>query len=431
MLFLLGPRERPILFGGTMTTVLAPITSLDLHTMHCGVSDPRMDRLPDSEAEELIVEIKAVLRGLLRSNRGIHVAEEIAQDTFQELLRRLSIGWGIGRIRANVHLITRSVRRNWFRKQKRRRLQSSFPKYFDSSIQTLDEGLFELDLADALSKLPGKMRRVVEAVWLNHESRRDVAKAIGIHRNRVSELLGQAAERLFPDLMSDKKKESRAALRIRRAVILVTRQTCSWNERSPVSFCVTQPRGANAMNDRMLPFDEGQTPQKGRFSTLNRKAAVVNKPVYPGLKSHQIDELDWEYHPLSTFLIEWYSRFNEHFRLMLPCVPIRLDPNMRRNCPGHFLPAYNDFGLAYEIGIGVPPREEQAKVDKGQLLGTLLHEQLHLLQELTGLPERRRSVSGSSSITEATRDSPSTAHLLSCSNNTVWHFPRRSNTRSR
>lgn len=122
--------------------------------------------------------------------------------------------------------------------------------------------------------------------------------------------------------------------------------------------------------------------------SLNRKASMVAKPVYPTLAAHQADEIDWEYHGLYVFLDEWYTRFNERFRFHLPLVPIRLDQHIRRNCAGYFLPQHNEFGLVYEIGVAVPPPDQLNDIDHGELLGTLLHEQFHLLQELTGISGR-------------------------------------------
>ena len=82
------------------------------------------------------------------------------------------------------------------------------------------------------------------------------------------------------------------------------------------------------------------------------------------------------------------TAINDRFRLGLPQVPLRLDSSIRRNCAGYFRPGHNEFGLAYEIAIAVPMPEQLATLDHGEVLGTLLHEALHLLQELTGMPGR-------------------------------------------
>lgn len=122
--------------------------------------------------------------------------------------------------------------------------------------------------------------------------------------------------------------------------------------------------------------------------SLNRKAQVAAKPIYPMLSTHQSGESNWDYHGAAALLNCWYQRFNERFRLQLPQVPLRMESRMKRNCAGYFRPGYNEFGLVYEIAVAVPPPDELASLDVGEFLGTLLHEQLHFLQELTGVPGR-------------------------------------------
>jgi len=111
--------------------------------------------------------------------------------------------------------------------------------------------------------------------------------------------------------------------------------------------------------------------------------------VYSTLAAHQAAESDWDYNEVAVYLDEWYDRFNDRFRLCLPRVPLRLDPSIRRNCAGYFLPGHNEFGLLYEIAVAVPSPENLTGIDRGDLLGTLLHEQFHLLQELTGISGSR------------------------------------------
>jgi hypothetical protein len=148
------------------------------------------------------------------------------------------------------------------------------------------------------------------------------------------------------------------------------------------------PRPGTTLSHFVRPTRQSQPIVNGKTSSLNRKAAVVEKLVYTTLAAHQSEEADWDYHDLAVFLDEWYARFNDRFRLSLPRVPLRLDPRIRRNCAGYFLPGHNEFGLVYEIAVAVPPPEQLAGIDRGDLLGTLLHEQFHLLQELTGISGR-------------------------------------------
>jgi RNA polymerase sigma factor (sigma-70 family) len=160
--------------------------------------------LPDSEVTELVVEVQAVLNGLSKSRMGHHAAEEIFQDTFIELLRRRSLGWSIGQIRAQVHRITRDVRRNWFRKRKRRRVQNLFSDNIEKVMEKQDKGLTRVDFEDAINVLPNMLRVVVVAVWVNNSPMQKAAKEIGIHRNHVPKLLKQAARLLPPALGREK-----------------------------------------------------------------------------------------------------------------------------------------------------------------------------------------------------------------------------------
>ncbi|OWK40993.1 hypothetical protein [Fimbriiglobus ruber] len=127
-------------------------------------------------------------------------------------------------------------------------------------------------------------------------------------------------------------------------------------------------------------------PGNDTLSGLNRKVAAVGKPVYRTLAAHQRAEAGWDYRHLSVVLDTWYRLFNDHFDLNVPRVPLRLDPAVQRNCAGYFRPGHNEFGLLYEIAVAVPPPGGLDRIRLGDLLGTLLHELLHLDQELHGVP---------------------------------------------
>lgn len=169
------------------------------------------------------------------------------------------------------------------------------------------------------------------------------------------------------------------------ALTLDALSICRWEDdggagpavssRGPGPVVVARGRGAGRCATRIA-------------SGLNRKAAPLAKPVYPTLADHQIHESDWEYADLSAMLHEWYGRFNDRFRLGLPVAPLRLDPDLRGNCGGCFRPGHNEFGLVYEIAVRAPGPGDRSDLDIGGILGTLLHEQLHLLQELTGIAGR-------------------------------------------
>jgi hypothetical protein len=120
-------------------------------------------------------------------------------------------------------------------------------------------------------------------------------------------------------------------------------------------------------------------------SSLNRNG-LAGKPVYRHLEQHQRAETDWAFHPFATVLGNWFDRFDAAFGLRLPKPALRLDPSLRRTCAGYFLPAHNEFGLWGEIAIAVRAAVDGTPVDVGDHLGTLLHEMLHLEQELRGKP---------------------------------------------
>lgn len=138
------------------------------------------------------------------------------------------------------------------------------------------------------------------------------------------------------------------------------------------------------------PHGPGDTPTPVRHpaggSCLNPKERLVRKPVYHHLAVHQRGEQEWDYHFLAGTLDAWYERLDRHFGLALPRVPLRLDPRIRHTCAGYFRAGHNEFGLACEIAVRVPPATGLAALDLGDVIGTLLHELLHLKQELTGVP---------------------------------------------
>jgi hypothetical protein len=156
---------------------------------------------------------------------------------------------------------------------------------------------------------------------------------------------------------------------------------CTRRERSEGERGTTESIGSGSSS----PL---RSDKKKIVSSLNRKEVVLSKPVYPILAIHQSSEKEWEYGDLSAILHAWFTRFNERFRLQLPVCPLRLDPSIRGNCAGYFLPDHNTLGLLYEIAIRVPTPDQMINLDLGAILGTLLHEQFHLLQELTGIAGR-------------------------------------------
>ena len=102
-----------------MTAALAiwvPTPQSDQTTPPLLVPDqPTRLLLSDGEAKALLAEIKVALEPMLLSRRWCHAAEEILQNTFLEILRRLKLGRSFSEIYQRIHIITHSVRCNWFR----------------------------------------------------------------------------------------------------------------------------------------------------------------------------------------------------------------------------------------------------------------------------------------------------------------------------
>lgn len=96
----------------------------------------------------------------------------------------------------------------------------------------------------------------------------------------------------------------------------------------------------------------------------------------------------WDLQDVISRLHDWAEAFRSRFRLDIPTVPLRL-ARLRWNCLGHFNPGFNDFGLRNEIAIDVG--HLTCRLETGgwwQVLGTLLHEQLHFWQQLNGGPPK-------------------------------------------
>jgi hypothetical protein len=154
---------------------------------------------------------------------------------------------------------------------------------------------------------------------------------------------------------------------------------------------LTSDGGSGWLPDRAPQAEYGYDAQGKEVSALNLKPDDVTKPVYPALACHQRSEADWALRQVSVFLDEWWGRLVEEYGLAIPRTALRLEQNLRRSCLGYFRPGHNEFGLRGEIAIGLPPipaggRIELCDLDLGDLLGTLLHEQLHLAQALHGVP---------------------------------------------
>jgi len=104
-----------------------------------------------------------------------------------------------------------------------------------------------------------------------------------------------------------------------------------------------------------------------------------NEPVNLTLRTHQVSVEDWRFRPLLAELHTWAERFCVQFKLETP-VPAIVVERLRGRF-GHFRPGRNDWGVNFEIAID----EHRATSEPfWPALGTLLHELLHLWQEVHG-----------------------------------------------
>ena len=100
------------------------------------------------------------------------------------------------------------------------------------------------------------------------------------------------------------------------------------------------------------------------------------------LKDHQI-AADWDKKPLMRDIHNWAERFIFEFKLKIEESPAIMIDIIARLRYGHFRPGRSGFGLRNEIALN------QGFIDTREywdVLGTLLHELLHLEQELAGKP---------------------------------------------
>src|SRR4051794_40055347 len=109
-------------------------------------------------------------------------------------------------------------------------------------------------------------------------------------------------------------------------------------------------------------------------------------PVYEVLAEHQKMIDGWNLHEVVTTLHSWGEIFRLRFKLEIPLPALRLAP-LRTRRLGHYFCGFNEFGLQNEIAISTRHiTRSLANKEWWRVLGTLLHEQLHLLQQLRGKP---------------------------------------------
>ena len=119
-------------------------------------------------------------------------------------------------------------------------------------------------------------------------------------------------------------------------------------------------------------------------SELGFKLQQIQLPeaINEQLKDHQIATV-WDKRELIQDIHTWAGRFIFEFKLKIEEPPaFMIDAISRYRC-GHFRPGRNGFGLRNEIAINEMYINNH---EYWEVLDTLLHELLHLEQELNGKP---------------------------------------------
>jgi hypothetical protein len=110
--------------------------------------------------------------------------------------------------------------------------------------------------------------------------------------------------------------------------------------------------------------------------------------VYQALTDHQQAAQGWNMQTVAAELHRWGELFRLKFKLEIPLPALRLSA-LRITTLGHYDCGFNRFGLQNEIAISTR-HIERCRADGAwwRVLGTLLHEHLHLWQQIHGKPGR-------------------------------------------
>lgn len=106
--------------------------------------------------------------------------------------------------------------------------------------------------------------------------------------------------------------------------------------------------------------------------------------IYDSLARHQREE-EWGQRDRFCCFQEWAERFDFEFELQIPELTLRVGvlPVSRL---GHFRYGHNDMGLRGEVAINA---RYVSRLPLWEVLGVLLHEQLHAWQQAHGTPGKR------------------------------------------
>lgn len=138
----------------------------------------------DVAFEELFRRYHALVRGHMRRGYlGEADVEDLTQQTFLQLHRARRDYRSDRPLRPWLMTIARNVKRDHLRRERRR---SPASELSDQDMGRGEPGFERVALrealGDALGRLPGSLRKILEAHWVEHLSHAEIARRYGISR---------------------------------------------------------------------------------------------------------------------------------------------------------------------------------------------------------------------------------------------------------
>jgi hypothetical protein len=117
------------------------------------------------------------------------------------------------------------------------------------------------------------------------------------------------------------------------------------------------------------------------FCRLNaQKPASPDTVANASVRQAATGDDTWDYQAVSEFLYRWADIFNREFFGGLLPQPVISFEHCRIEVLGYFIHGRNDQGLKFNINVN----QQWLGISDAELLEVLVHEQIHLLQQVTG-----------------------------------------------
>ncbi len=163
------------------------------------------------EAERLIYEhfINKVYALILRSVGNPNVADDLSQEVFIKIFKKISSFNWHSSLSTWIYTITVNTVRDYFRRQKtyRKFLSSWLKKSKVVETQTPEKSMFknytENMLNQAIQKLPDSLKEIVLLYYVTNLSIKEIAKVLGMKDSTVKSRLKTARQKLF-EMLKDK-----------------------------------------------------------------------------------------------------------------------------------------------------------------------------------------------------------------------------------